>query len=82
MGSFYGKPNAPILMSNTDCIGNEQRLRDCQYTQLTEEDSTAKSSVAGITCSQPSKVKVTDPMTIGLIVMVLLTLLFLVSTIR
>lgn len=63
-GSAYGKPNAPILVSNTDCIGSERTLRNCQYTQLTEDESAtlyAKASVAGVKCSSP--VTTTQPST-------------------
>lgn len=72
-------------MSNTDCTGNELKLSNCQYTQLTEEDSTtlyAKAAVAGISCNPQAAVVQASPMTIALIVIVLLMILFLASTIR
>jgi deleted-in-malignant-brain-tumors protein 1 len=85
-GSQYGKPNAPLLISNTDCTGNEQRLRDCQYTLLSEQDSTtlySTAAVAGISCDSqsPTNISITSPTTIGLIIVVLLMLLFLFTTI-
>ena len=54
IGSYYGKPNAPLLQSNTDCVGNEHRLDACQSTPLNEDENQAlysKAKVAGVRCT-------------------------------
>ena len=52
-GTFYGKPNKAVLVSNVNCNGNEERIADCTKTSisLSEGKTTYKSaSVAGIKC--------------------------------
>lgn len=53
-GSPFGRPNAPILISNTQCTGTETTLNSCQYTQLSEDESNnlyANAPVAGVRCN-------------------------------
>lgn len=92
INSGYGKPNAPMLVSGTHCTGNEIRLQDCQYTQLTEDDTGqyASAKVAGVQCGQPSSTvqptsnssSKTTPTSIALAVMTVLMVIFLAVSIR
>ena len=55
-GSFYGKPNKAVHVSNVNCFGSEERIGDCTKTSisLSEGKTTYKSaSVASIKCLPP-----------------------------
>lgn len=89
-GSYYGKPNAPLLQSNTDCVGNEQRLDACQSTPLNEDESQAlysKAKVAGVRCTgsttvQPVSSKSVNSFAVGLAVVTVMMFIFIVVSIR
>lgn len=55
-GSAYGKPNAPVQLSNVGCSGREANLSTCPGNQLTPEESQAAyngTSAAGVVCIPP-----------------------------
>ena len=52
-GSYYGKPNRTIQLSNTGCNGTEMKLDDCDATILSPQDGLAQFNsvnVAGVNC--------------------------------
>ena len=52
-GSFYGKPNRAIQLSNAGCNGTEVKLHDCDVTILSPQDGLAQFNsvnVAGVNC--------------------------------
>ena len=52
-GSYYGKPNRTIQLTNVVCNGSEEELDRCQKTLLTPENGVAQFSrvnVAGVNC--------------------------------
>ena len=52
-GSFYGKPNRTIQLSNAGCNGTETNLHDCDVTILSPQDGLAQFNsvnVAGVNC--------------------------------
>lgn len=52
-GSYYGKPNKPVYLSNVQCNGDEETLDDCTQTTYSLEEGKSKLSsvnVAGVKC--------------------------------
>ena len=95
IGSYYGKPNAPLLQSNTDCVGNEHRLDACQSTPLNEDESQAlysKAKVAGVRCTgstttQPvpattQPAKSINSFAVGLAIVTVMMFIFMVISVR
>lgn len=50
--AFYGPGNSSILLNNVDCVGNESRLVDCQYTAT---PNCAHGEDAGVVCNRTCK---------------------------
>ena len=55
-GSYYGKSNNPLHLSNLDCQGDERSIADCSQTSYSLEEGREKIAtvkVAGVRCSVP-----------------------------
>ena len=59
IGSFYGKPNKTVHLTNIYCTGAELSLGDCTYYKLPISRPDAY-SVAGVNCSLPPPVLTTS----------------------
>ena len=59
IGSFYGKPNRTVHLTNIYCTGAELSLGDCIYYKLPISRPDAY-NVAGVNCSLPPPVLTTS----------------------
>ncbi len=53
-GSYFGKPDKTVHLSNVQCIGDEGSIGDCTKTSYSlEQGKTLQTAVAGVTCYIP-----------------------------
>ena len=78
-GSHYGKPNKTILFINVNCGGSEARLDDCEAIQITQgnNDYLQLFNVAGVQCSNDTKVTKSPATTTGTSIYVMATWIML-----
>lgn len=62
-GSKYGKPNAPVQLTNVQCSGSELNVSLCQNTLFTPDEGQSaypRISTAGVVCNPPTTGGVSD----------------------